>query len=169
MASTKTMDVDGGGDWDALVQQSEELAAGVRRGGGGRTSETKTAGARWGRGLPPPPLTHTLPSPPPPSPPQDAHGFPRVERDLRYWSSRRSTAEVVDPVGHPETVRFGCTVELQNAAGERIRVKIVGEDESDPAQGRISYVSPLAAAMIGAAVGDEVEFRGGMAVIAMIE
>jgi len=66
-------------------------------------------------------------------------------------------------------VRFGCTVELQSAAGERIRFKIVGEDESDPAQGRISYVSPLAAAMIGAAVGDEVEFLGGMAVIAMIE
>jgi len=93
----------------------------------------------------------------------------RVERDLRYWSSRRSTAEVVDPVALPEAVRFGCTVELQSAAGERIRFKIVGEDESDPAQGRISYVSPLAAAMIGAAVGDEVEFRGGMAVIAMIE
>jgi transcription elongation GreA/GreB family factor len=93
----------------------------------------------------------------------------RVERDLRYWSSRRSTAEVVDPVALPETVRFGCTVELQSAAGERIRFKIVGEDESDPAQGRISYVSPLAAAMIGAAAGDEVEFRGGMATIASIE
>ena len=93
----------------------------------------------------------------------------RVERDLRYWSSRRSTAEVIDPVVHAEAVRVGCTVELQSAAGERIRFKIVGEDESDPAQGRISYVSPLAAAMIGAAVGDEVAFRGGMAVISMIE
>ena len=93
----------------------------------------------------------------------------RVERDLRYWSSRRSTAEVVGPVACPENVRFGCTVELQSAAGERTRFKIVGEDESDPAQGRISYVSPLAAAMIGATVGDEVDFRGGRAVIAMIE
>jgi transcription elongation GreA/GreB family factor len=93
----------------------------------------------------------------------------RVERDLRYWSSRRSTAEVVDPVVHPETVRFGCTVELQTADGSRIRFKIVGEDESDPAHGRISYVSPLAAAMIGAAVGDEIEFRGGMAEITLIE
>ncbi len=93
----------------------------------------------------------------------------RVERDLRYWCSRRSTAEVIDPVAHAETVRFGCTVELQTAAGERIRFKIVGEDESDPAQGRISYVSPLAAAMIGAAVDDELEFRGGMAAIVSIE
>jgi transcription elongation GreA/GreB family factor len=92
----------------------------------------------------------------------------RLERDLRYWSSRRSTAEVVDPVARPETVRFGCTVELQSAAGERIRFKIVGEDESDPAQGRISYVSPLAASMIGSAVSDEIEFRGGLASIVSI-
>ena len=100
MASTKTMDVDGGVDWDALVQQSEELAAGGRRGGEGRMSETKTAGARWGRGLPPPPLTHTLPSPPPPSPPQDAHGFPRVERDLlqveRYAAALRARVARAD-------------------------------------------------------------------------
>jgi transcription elongation GreA/GreB family factor len=93
----------------------------------------------------------------------------RVERDLRYWSSRRSTAEVVHPVARPETVRFGCTVELQTGAGERIRFRIVGEDESSPGQGRISYVSPLAVSMMGAVVGDEVEFRGGVASIAAIE
>jgi transcription elongation GreA/GreB family factor len=65
-------------------------------------------------------------------------------------------------------VRFGCTVELHTAAGERIRFTIVGEDESDPGHGRISYVSPLAIGMIGAAAGDEVEFRGGVASIASI-
>ena len=100
---------------------------------------------------------------------EDRATVARVERDLRYWSSRRSTAEVVDPVARPETVRFGCTVELQTGAGERIRFRIVGEDESSPGQGRISYVSPLAKAMIGAAVGDEVEFRGSPASIASIE
>jgi transcription elongation GreA/GreB family factor len=100
---------------------------------------------------------------------EDRATVARVERDLRYWRSRRSTAEVVDPVARPETVRFGCTVGLQTATGERIRFKIVGEDESSPGQGRISYVSPLAVAMIGAAVGDEIEFRGGMASIASIE
>ena len=100
---------------------------------------------------------------------EDRGTVARVERDLRYWSSRRSTAEVIDPVARPQTVRFGCAVELQTGAGERIRFKIVGEDESNPAQGRISYVSPLAAAMIGAAVGDEVAFRGGMATIASLE
>jgi transcription elongation GreA/GreB family factor len=100
---------------------------------------------------------------------EDRATVARVERDLRYWSSRRSTAEVVDPVACPETVRFGCTVELQTGAGERIRFKIVGEDESNPGQGRISYVAPLAVTMLGAAVGDEVEFRGGVASIASIE
>jgi transcription elongation GreA/GreB family factor len=100
---------------------------------------------------------------------EDRATVARVERDLRYWSSRRSTAEVVGPVARPETVRFGCSVELQTGTGERIRFTIVGEDESNPGQGRISYVSPLAAAMIGAAVGDEVEFRGGGASIASID
>jgi transcription elongation GreA/GreB family factor len=100
---------------------------------------------------------------------EDRSTVARVERDLRYWTSRRSTAEVVDAVASPGTVRFGCTVELQTGAGERIRFKIVGEDESNPGQGRISYVSPLAVTMIGAAVGDEVEFRRGVASIASIE
>jgi transcription elongation GreA/GreB family factor len=100
---------------------------------------------------------------------EDRATVARVERDLRYWSSRRSTAEVVDPVVRPETVRFGSTVELRTEAGERIRFKIVGEDESNPGQGRISYVAPLAVTMLGAAVGDEVEFRGGVASIASIE
>ena len=48
---------------------------------------------------------------------EDRATVARVERDLRYWSSRRSTAEVVDPVARPETVRFGCTVELRTASG----------------------------------------------------
>ena len=93
----------------------------------------------------------------------------RVERDLRYWSRRRSTAEVVPAVASPGTVRFGSTVELGTSAGERARFTIVGEDESDPAQGRISYVSPLAEGLIGALVGDEVPFRQNTATIISIE
>jgi len=93
----------------------------------------------------------------------------RVERDLRYWSRRRSTAEVVPAVARPGTVRFGSTVELGTPAGERARFTIVGEDESDPAQGRISYVSPLAEGLIGALVGDEVPFRQNTATIISIE
>jgi transcription elongation GreA/GreB family factor len=93
----------------------------------------------------------------------------RVERDLRYWSRRRSTAEVVPAAARPGTVRFGSTVELETKAGERARFTIVGEDESDPAQGRISYVSPLAEGLIGALVGDEVPFRRKTAKIMSIE
>jgi transcription elongation GreA/GreB family factor len=101
--------------------------------------------------------------------PPDRATTARVERDLRYWSSRRSTAEVVQAVARPGTVRFGSTVELATAAGERVRFTIVGEDESDPAQGRISYVSPLAEGLIGALVGDEVPFRRKTAKIMSIE
>ena len=93
----------------------------------------------------------------------------RVERDMRYWRRRRSTAEVVPAVARTRTVRFGSTVELETRAGERARFTIVGEDESDPAQGRISYVSPLAEGLIGALVGDEVPFRQDMAKIVSIE
>ena len=66
-------------------------------------------------------------------------------------------------------MRFGSTVELETGAGERARFTIVGEDESDPAQGRISYVSPIAEGLIGAQVGDEVPFRRDTASIVSIE
>jgi transcription elongation GreA/GreB family factor len=45
--------------------------------------------------------------------------------------------------------------------GRRQRFRIVGEDEADPAAGRISYVSPLARALVGAAIGDVVSVAGG--------
>jgi transcription elongation GreA/GreB family factor len=93
----------------------------------------------------------------------------RVERDLRYWSQRRSSAEVVAPLASPAVVRFGCTVELLTESGERVRYRIVGEDESDPAHGMLSHVAPLAEALRGAAVGDVVPFRGGEAGIVAID
>ncbi len=93
----------------------------------------------------------------------------RIERDLRYWGSRRSTAEVVPRVLNPDTVRFGCVVEIQTGSGERVRFRIVGEDESDPARGLVSYVAPVAASLLGAAPGDSVTFRGGEAEIVRIE
>ncbi len=78
----------------------------------------------------------------------------RVQRDLRYWSERQRTAEVVTPSAASGTVRFGSTVELERQGGVRVEYQIVGEDEADPAQGRISYVSPIARLLIGASVGD---------------
>ena len=56
---------------------------------------------------------------------------------------------------------FGRTVEIEREDGRRQTFRIVGEDEADPAQGRISYVSPLARALLGKAVEDVVELNGG--------
>jgi transcription elongation GreA/GreB family factor len=92
----------------------------------------------------------------------------RVERDLRYWATRRATAEVVPPVQDPRVVRFGCRVELQTESGERLAFRIVGEDESDPGQGLVSYVSPLAESLLGTSPGDSISFRGGQAEIIAI-
>jgi transcription elongation GreA/GreB family factor len=78
----------------------------------------------------------------------------RIGRDLRYWTARRSTAELIPPPADMNTVRFGCTVTIEREDGRRQAYRIVGEDEADPAQGRLAYVSPLARVLIGKNVGD---------------
>jgi transcription elongation GreA/GreB family factor len=93
----------------------------------------------------------------------------RVERDLRYWRQRRATAEVVTQTATPDMVRFGNTVTLETESGVTHRFRIVGEDESDPRRGLISYVSPLAEALLGARAGDEVDVRGERAEVVRIE
>ena len=85
----------------------------------------------------------------------------RATRDLRYWSARRATAQLSEPAAPDGRVQFGRTVAIQREDGRRQLFRIVGEDEADPAQGRISYVSPLARALVGAAVGDVVSVAGG--------
>lgn len=99
----------------------------------------------------------------------DRAAVARVERDLRYWSSRRASAEVVEPQRHTGVVRFGARVELRTESGATLRFRIVGEDESDPAGGLISWVSPLAELLLGSALGEEVPFRGGRAEIVAID
>ena len=82
----------------------------------------------------------------------------RHRRDLRYWTERRSTAELVPATTETDKVRFGSTVTLSpERAGPRT-FRIVGEDEASPAEGRISYVSPLAQSLLGARLGDVVPF-----------
>ena len=98
----------------------------------------------------------------------DPAAVSRIERDLRYWSNRRASAEVVEAPQDPENVRFGCWVELREESGGTPRFRIVGEDESDPGRGLISYVSPLARFLLGKSVGDFVEFKGGEAEIVSI-
>jgi transcription elongation GreA/GreB family factor len=77
-------------------------------------------------------------------------------RDLRYWSARRATAQVVAPDPALATVQFGSTVTIVRDDGREQSFAIVGEDEADPAQGTISHVSPLARALLRKSVGDVV-------------
>ncbi len=93
----------------------------------------------------------------------------RVERDLRYFRQRKATAEVVPPAGSTDKVRFGSRVSLETGAGELVKFRIVGEDESEPAKGLISYVSPLAGLLMGGSIGDRVPFRGSEAEIVSVE
>ncbi len=96
---------------------------------------------------------------------EDRADVKRLQRDMRYWTERLRTAEVVPPAGATARVRFGSVVTLEMQDGARLEYRIVGEDESDPADGRISYVSPIAQRLIGQAAGDEIELSGGAATV----
>ncbi|HUA80055.1 MAG TPA: GreA/GreB family elongation factor, partial [Dyella sp.] len=82
-----------------------------------------------------------------------------VERELRYLSARVANAIEVDLSKQPhDRVAFGATVIVDSDEGEQ-RWQIVGEDEADAEHGLVSYVSPLATALLGASVGDEVRWQ----------
>jgi transcription elongation GreA/GreB family factor len=78
----------------------------------------------------------------------------RVQRELRYWQARRGSAELVPPMDDKTKVHFGSNVKIRYEDGREMRFRIVGEDEADPAKGTISYVSPMARALISKEVGD---------------
>ncbi|MET0429312.1 MAG: transcription elongation factor GreA [Microvirga sp.] len=80
----------------------------------------------------------------------------RVSRDLRYWTRRRATARIVVDEPVVERVRFGSRVTLDRGGGRQVTYRIVGEDEADPTSGTLSYMSPLAQALMGQAIGDAV-------------
>ncbi len=90
-----------------------------------------------------------------------------AKRDLRYWRTRLATAQLAPPPP-PDEVGFGSRVGFR-LKGEARRVDIVGDDEADPAAGRISFSAPLARAMIGACVGDLVDFAGQAGAIEIVE
>ena len=83
----------------------------------------------------------------------DRTAMARATRDLRYWSARRASAQLTEPAA-TDKVQFGRTVEVEREDGRRQLFRIVGEDEADPAKGSVSYVSPLARALLGKQVGD---------------
>lgn len=86
----------------------------------------------------------------------DRAALAAVLRELRYWASRRASAQVVANSINPTKVEFGCSITILRSDGREQTYRIVGEDEADPALGKISYVSPVARALVGKRIGETV-------------
>jgi transcription elongation factor GreA len=84
-----------------------------------------------------------------------------IEGRIRIVEDKLARAQVIETGGNPpETVRFGVTVVLaDDDTGEEVQYTITGEDESDVSAGLISVTSPVARALLGKRVGDEVAVR----------
>jgi transcription elongation GreA/GreB family factor len=84
---------------------------------------------------------------------------PSIARDLRYWIAQRATAQLV-PETEASQVQFGSRVTLERDDGHKETYRIVGIDEANPKCGTLSYVSPLAQALIDREIGDTIEAGG---------
>jgi transcription elongation factor GreB len=84
-----------------------------------------------------------------------------IDRRVRYLSKRLANAEVVDPArrGKTEQIFFGATVTYANGRGEERTIKIVGVDEVALDKGHVSWISPIAKALLRAEEGDVVKLR----------
>ena len=98
----------------------------------------------------------------------DRAALAAVARDLRYWTARRSTAQPMPAAEDTGKVQFGSTVTILRDDGRRQTFRIVGEDEAEPSQGTLSYVSPVARALMSKAVGDVIAAGSGEAEIVEI-
>ncbi len=78
-----------------------------------------------------------------------------LDRELRYLSARLKGAQLVEPKGQDQSkALFGATVTVEDEEGSHHTFTIVGEDEADLHQNKVSYVSPIARALTGKRVGD---------------
>ena len=86
-----------------------------------------------------------------------------IDRRLRYLTKRLESAEVVDPKKQQklEKVFFGATVTYAREDGTELTVTLVGPDEADVSKGKISWLSPVARALMKAQAGDMVEMKTG--------
>ena len=84
-----------------------------------------------------------------------------IDRRIRFLTKRLDIAEVVDPSVHfgHDQIFFGATVVYENQSGGVVRVTIVGIDEIDPLQGKISWISPVARALTKAHEGESVTLK----------
>jgi transcription elongation GreA/GreB family factor len=81
-----------------------------------------------------------------------------VQRELRYWSTRKTTAEIA-PVPDGEEVAFGTRVTFRLNGAERT-IDIVGDDEAEPGSGSVGISAPLVRAMLSGYEGDRLDFNG---------
>lgn len=98
----------------------------------------------------------------------DRAALARSARDLRYWTARRASAQLVAAPSDRSKVHFGSTVTIVRDDGRRQTFRIVGEDEADPARGTLSHASPLARALFGKELGDTVKVAQSEAEIVAI-
>jgi transcription elongation GreA/GreB family factor len=91
---------------------------------------------------------------------------PALLRDLRYWRTRRATAEPTAPPPADE-VGIGSRVTVWMNGAQRV-LGIVGGDEADPVAGLIGFQAPLARALVGATAGERVDFAGKAGAIEIV-
>ena len=87
-----------------------------------------------------------------------------IDRRIRFLIKRLDAAEVVDPLARrdddaADQIYFGATVTVADTSGDERTIAIVGVDEIDPARGYISWISPMARALLKAREGDTVTMR----------
>lgn len=89
-----------------------------------------------------------------------------IDRRIRFLSKRLDVAEVIDPLrqGDNDQIFFGATVTIVDTNGVENTYTIVGVDETDVSKGRISWISPLARALIKAREGDSIRFQSPVGV-----
>ncbi len=79
-----------------------------------------------------------------------------IDRRVRFLTKRLDAAVIVEREGDASDVRFGATVEIEDENGKRSRYSLVGPDEADPTNGKLSFLSPLGRALMKKRVGDVV-------------
>ncbi len=83
-----------------------------------------------------------------------------IDRRIRFLTKRLESAEIVDPLKQQtDRVLFGATVRVRNEDDLERTYRIVGIDEANPAQGDVSWISPLAKALLNSKPGDVVNLR----------
>jgi transcription elongation factor GreB len=83
-----------------------------------------------------------------------------IDRRIRFLTKRLESAEIVDPATtQSDRILFGATVTVRDEEGRQRVYRIVGIDESDPATGSVSWISPIAKALLNARTGDAVTLR----------